>query len=200
MTIVHFLLLVPSLLVHPDPPPLQTNCSHESVIAFPSFNSPDAEKINWKERRLLTWTDFKAAPVESAPNAALTSTSILFGYHFGEGGLTYTLQCVFYPHKSWTKVRSERILSHEQGHFDISELFTRKLHQALAAYKPRENSLEPDINAIYQKVAQDQAAYQKQYDTETNYSRDLEGQSRWSQRIRLELEQLQKFAGYPQPQ
>lgn len=156
------------------------------------------ESIDWRARRTLTWNDFKAAPLESAPNAALTSTSILINYRYGDSSFSYHLQCVFYPEKSWTKVKSSRILAHEQGHFDISQLFTRRLHKALSAYKVKPTQVDKDVMAIYQKLAEDQAAYQKQYDIETNYSRDLNGQQNWNERISRELDESDAYAAYPQ--
>jgi hypothetical protein len=157
-----------------------------------------AESINWRNRRILSWADFKAAPVQTAPNAALTSTSILINYRYDDESLQFNLNCVFYPHKSWTKVKTSHILAHEQGHFDISQLYTRKLYQELKAYKFREETVDKDIQSIYQRITQEQAAYQQLYDTETNYSRNAAGQANWSQRIEKELKETAAFANYPE--
>lgn len=157
----------------------------------------EKESINWRTRRELTWTDFRGTPVETAPNAAMTSTSILINFNYDKSGLRYNLSCVFYPGKSWTKVSSRHILGHEQGHFDISELYTRKLHKALQEYKFRENTADADIRAIYGQVAKEQAAFQSLYDQQTNYSRNTPEQSSWQDKIRAELDALKAYALYP---
>ena len=157
----------------------------------------EKESINWRQRRQLQWGDFKGQPVASAPNAALTSTSILISFGYDRNSLTYNLQCVFYPEKSWTKVKSIRILAHEQGHFDISQLFTRKLHKALSEYQFTESSVDRDVMEIYQKIGTQQAAYQQRYDKETNFSRDASQQLVWQEKIEAELKALSKFAAYP---
>lgn len=159
--------------------------------------APAREQIDWRSRRLLTWNDFKAEPVTTAPNAALTSTSILINYKYGSSGFSYHLQCVFYPGKSWTKVSSGRILAHEQGHFDITQLYTRKMHQALAAYKPRDGKVEEDVTRIYKEIADQQAVFQKQYDTETNFSRDYETQAKWLEKITAMLKETEELKNYP---
>lgn len=159
---------------------------------------PEKESINWRSRRKLNWTDFKGNPVTTAPNAALTSTSILINFGYDDRSLTYQIKCVFYPQKSWTKVASSHILSHEQGHFDISQLFTRKLHQALSNYTFKAASVDKDIQKIYQQISLDQAAFQQLYDNETNYSRNPAEQKKWQEKIETELAGLEKFASYPQ--
>jgi predicted secreted Zn-dependent protease len=105
---------------------------------------------------------------------------------------------VFYPHKSWTKVKTNHILAHEQGHFDISQLFTRKLYKELKAYKFRPETVDRDVQAIYQRITQEQAAYQNLYDKETNYSRNAAGQESWLQRIEKELTETAAYANYPE--
>jgi predicted secreted Zn-dependent protease len=185
MFIVGCLLIIQSFLLIPS--------------AHPNEDPGAAEKesINWRQRRQLQWGDFKGQPVASAPNAALTSTSILISFGYDNKALTYNLQCVFYPEKSWTKVKSVRILAHEQGHFDISQLFTRKLHKALSEYRFSEGSVDRDVMDIYQKIGSQQAAFQQQYDKETNYSRDASQQLIWQEKIEEELRSLSKFASYP---
>jgi hypothetical protein len=68
----------------------------------------------------------------------------------------------------------------------------------LKAYKFREETVDKDIQSIYQRITQEQAAYQQLYDTETNYSRNAAGQTNWSQRIEKELKETAAFANYPE--
>lgn len=185
MFIVGCLLIVQSFLISP------------TVHASENFCAAEKESINWRQRRQLQWEDFKGQPVASAPNAALTSTSILISFGYDRNALTYNLQCVFYPEKSWTKVKSVRILAHEQGHFDISQLFTRKLHKALSEYRFAESTVDRDVMDIYQNIGAQQAAFQQQYDKETNFSRDASQQLLWQEKIEQELKALSKFAAYP---
>lgn len=161
------------------------------------FPTKEKESINWRKRRLITWADFKGTPLETAPNAAMTSTSILINFNAYKTGFQFNLTCVFYPEKSWTKVSSEHILGHEQGHFDISELFTRKLHKALKEYRFREKTVDVDIKSIYEHIAKEQAAYQSLYDQQTNYSRNPPEQSAWQSKIISELEELSGYSNYP---
>jgi hypothetical protein len=159
---------------------------------------PPLDTINWRTRRELSWDDFQGAPNPTAPNAALTSTSIKFQYHYDKRSFLFQLQCIFHPGKSWVKIKNQRILAHEQGHFDIAQLYTRKLYKALKHYTFKPETVEADISAIYKQVAAEQAAYQEQYDQETNYSRNIAVQLDWQDKIDQELDSLAAFSDYPQ--
>lgn len=156
------------------------------------------ESINWRNRRELSWEDFQGAPNPTAPNAALTSTSIKFQYNYDKKAFHYQLQCVFHPDKSWVKIKNQRILAHEQGHFDIAELYTRKLHRALQAYRFNPATIEKDISGIYRQVAAEQASFQEQYDRETNYSRNIPVQLDWQEKIDSTLRTMTAFSNYPE--
>jgi hypothetical protein len=167
------------------------------VSSLFTFLPAEKESINWRSRRVLTWSDFKGTAVEAAPNAAMTSTSILIDFGYDKRSMHYHLSCVFYPEKSWTKVSSTHILSHEQGHFDISQLYTRKLHKALSAYQFKSSTVDRDVKAIYEKIASEQSRYQVLYDQQTNYSRNTNEQVAWEEKIQQELAVLAAFADYP---
>jgi len=93
-------------------------------------------------------------------------------------------------------VKNDHILSHEQGHFDISEIYARKLNKALKAYRPRENSISRDVNEIYKKVMDEKEEYQTKYDKETDFSRNKQQQSEWLEKIKDELDDLDEYANY----
>src|ERR1700733_10251558 len=101
------------------------------VISLCSFETKSSSLIDWSADKRLTWSDFKARPDENSPNAALTGTNIQFDFAYSsQTGFTYHITCRFDKNKSWGRVKTDYILSHEQGHFDIAEIYTRKLCKA----------------------------------------------------------------------
>lgn len=168
------------------------------IITFlPNLDPNPKATIDWRERRKLNWSDFKGNPDLSSPNAALTSTSILISYGYDKTSFTYQLKCVFHPEKSWTKVKNDLILAHEQGHFDITQIFTRKLNKELMGYKYDPANVEKDIQSIYQRIHQEQDAFQRTYDRETNFSRNAVKQEEWILKMEKELVELEQYANYP---
>jgi hypothetical protein len=164
-------------------------------FSFSTQNNNDS--IPWTESRKLTWADFKSTPDNNSSNAALTSSKTTFQFSYdSEKGFSFTISCVFDKTSSWGKVKTDYILSHEQGHFDIAEINARRLNKALKAYVFNSKTANKDVPAIYQKIMEEQSAMQQQYDDETNYSRDKEQQGIWLEKIKNDLDKLKDYAGY----
>ena len=153
--------------------------------------------LQWSAARRLSWEDFKSRPDHNSTNAALTSSAVSFSYSYdSEKGFSYTIACLFQKNSSWGKIKTEYILAHEQGHFDIAEIFARRLNKLMKAYSFNPATAQKEVPAIYQQVMTDLAAMQNQYDSETDFSRDKEQQAVWSLKIHSTLENLKAFAGY----
>lgn len=164
------------------------------IFSFTPRKNNDA--IPWSAGRKLVWDDFKGKPDDNSTNAALTSSGIEFGYNYRDNKLTYTIGCLFEQAKSWGKIKTDYILSHEQGHFDISEIHARKLNKALKAYRVNVSTLSKDVQAIYQQLMKEQTEMQSEYDEDTNHSRNKELQRLWLKKIKNELDQLEDYANY----
>ena len=172
-----------------------------AVLLMPVIFSFSAQNrssdIPWNASRRLTWSDFKSRPDNNSTNAALTSSKITFNYGYGsEKGFNYTISCVFDKNSSWGRVKTDYILSHEQGHFDIAEMYARKLHKALKAYSFNAGTVSKEVPALYQKTMKEESEAQNQYDHETNFSRDKEQQAFWLEKIQRGLDALKDYADY----
>ncbi|MCW5517271.1 DUF922 domain-containing protein [Muriicola sp. Z0-33] len=146
------------------------------------------ETIPWDSEQRLSWSDFKAEPSHQGRAAAITASGISYRYSTmesnGEFELDFTVHTYFYPNKSWyhAEVCDEVILSHEQLHFDITELFARKMRRLLTETKFTKN-VKAEVRAIYRRINNELAEFQNVYDDETNFSRDREKQSMWNKKI-----------------
>jgi hypothetical protein len=107
------------------------------------------------------------------PYNAVTISGILFKINPNSDGYSDSIIAVFYRAESWVKGRSESALIHEQGHFDISEIFARKLR----------NEAESERDAM-----------ENLYDKDTKHSIDAVRQAYWNGRIGRELKALEEFA------
>ena len=103
--------------------------------------------------------------------------------------------CFFIKSKSWAKSKNNDILLiHEQGHFDIAELFARKLRKAFAEYKFNYKTVGKDIDNLFLLNKQERAKMDALYDKETKHSQDKQQQILWNKRIKTELNKLKKYA------
>ncbi len=167
------------------------------IIAVSFFSlQHDGNYIDWKADRKLTWNDFIGKPDKNSPNAALTSSAINIDFTYGTDGLKYNLRCRFNKNTSWVKVKNDYILSHEQGHFDITEIFARRLYKALKEYKYNDATVKDDVNRIYDNSMHQLHDTQVQYDRETNSSLNTVKQAEWLKKISDELNELRDYANY----
>ena len=169
-----------------------------TAFIFPLWVLSQLEEdyIKWKDDRRLTWNDFKAAAQKIGNTAAMTTTHLGFAYNVANGIITYTIDCRFEKNKSWGLVKNDWILKHEQGHFDIAEIFARKLNKSITEYQFNRSSFQKDLDAIYKSVVDEKEKFQQQYDDETDYSRNKTKQEEWLKKIESELKQNKSWAGY----
>jgi hypothetical protein len=154
------------------------------------------ELIDWKSSQQLKWSDYKGSPNPSSDAAAATTTYLGIEYNIDGNALTYKIQCRFSKTRSWGRSQTEYLLAHEQGHFDIAEIFARRLHKKMSEYKYNESSFRTDLKAIYDGITSGKENMQNQYDLETDHSRKKDEQSAWIKKIADMLKELQDYSNY----
>lgn len=170
------------------------------VSVFISIQVISQEKnedlLRWSAARKLSWNDYKASPNPSSDAAATTTTYLKINYHISTDSFGYIINSWFSRTRSWGRNKNSYILAHEQGHFDIAEIFARKLNQRMKNYTFNRRTYDKDLDRIYKETADEKSAYQRQYDKETNHSINREKQAEWLLKIEKELEELKAWADY----
>jgi len=152
------------------------------------------ECIPWSADRPLQWSDFKGRPSASSPNKAMTDSGMSISFSCDGSTAEVSISSYFSPYRSWTKTKdSDRLLAHEQLHFDITELFVRKLRKEISALETDCEKMNRAIEKLYDSNYQAYAKYQAQYDRETKHSLIEEEQLRWEQLVADELKALEDF-------
>lgn len=151
------------------------------------------DTIYWKSNSKLKWTDFQAIPDSISSHRAISSLSISYTLTFNDTTFSFRVYARFNKRKSWTKSTGEGLLSHEQGHFDITELYARKLRQEFKNYKINRTTIAKDLKEIYNRIIIDRDKMDSLYDIETSFSRNKSKQIYWSKKI---LTNLDKFELY----
>lgn len=149
-------------------------------------------QIEWTSDRKLTWEDFKGKPnTIDFPNAlAVTNSAIGIESEslnpFKDGKL-FVIN-MFYNHGSWVlpEGRNDYVLSHEQIHFDITEIYTRMLRKALIdANVTANNSGKSKI--IFEQIKTKWQKRQEDYDYETAHGLKNKTQEEWQAIVDIEL-------------
>jgi hypothetical protein len=154
--------------------------------------------IPWSASRKLAWNDFKGHPDPHSSNAALTSSNINIEFGYDEKGFQYSIKCSFDKDRSWVRIKNNDVLVHEQGHFDIAEIYARKLNKLMKAYQFNAKTVSTDLNLSYENTMKQHRQTQVQYDQETDYSRNKPKQEEWLKKITADLTGLDAFANYQQ--
>lgn len=159
-------------------------------IFFFLFNGDlrSQKEVPWSSDFKLQWEDFKGEVPVRAMAAATTASGISYSFssrsEFGEMVLDFEVQSFFYPTKSWFRPElcNDVTLLHEQLHFDISEVFARKMDKEMSETKFTEN-IKQEVRDIYKRTLKELDDFQRNYDKETDFSRNLEKQKLWQKQI-----------------
>ncbi|MFB9052474.1 DUF922 domain-containing protein [Formosa undariae] len=153
------------------------------------------EAIIWTRDRALKLSDFQAKVDTTTSKKAITGANIIIvPYAFKNGKYEYHVLAKFHKDISWINTKSEYILKHEQVHFDIAELYARKMRRDIDKIKKSAGDvLQSDYRRIHKSLFRSYYYFQKQYDDQTHHSTDHEEQVRWNAIVADELKKLEHF-------
>jgi len=104
----------------------------------------------------------------------------------------------FNPNESWTRYpkmeRQEIALDHEKRHFDITEIYARKIRKALATGQFTPRHFMDAMDNLFKDLTSQHRAEQKKYDHETMHSMDAAQQKKWNKWIDEQLEELSDYS------
>jgi hypothetical protein len=176
--------------------------------SFKSYNSkyiniPEGYYIDWQSNTKLQYSDFKASKKWNK-GSTVASSYCGFGYSitYNNGEISGSIFVRFNGEKSWFNPDIEEfskvnyILKHEQLHFDICELFGRKLHKEVLLLIDLNKLNKHNISRVQSKLEKEYSDYQKKYDKETNHSINVEKQLMWNSKIKHELASLSNYSNY----
>lgn len=167
--------------------------------AFAQKSKREGNEIPWNMDRPLTWADFKGQNGKVQKNqAAFVGTQISFSTSItkNQDSILVTVQSFMIKNQSWKlkSAVSDYLLKHEQLHFDICELFARKLRKQISEMSANKRTFNSEVIKMFRKCDKDLSAYQKLYDKETNHSIITDKQEEWNRKIEAELIEFQNWS------
>jgi len=169
-------------------------------MALPRASGDQDDAIEWSETRRLSWPDFKAKP----PSGQLVGarSALGFGYSFGcrDGQLHARVVARFHPDKSWVGYRiissglASRVgLQHEQTHFDLAEVYARRIRQFFRQLKDPCPRSDAELERLADRLFRNESAAQRRYDTETESGQRGDRQEKWDKDVAQQLAELAAF-------
>ncbi len=161
--------------------------------ATASTSVASVAKFQWSEHNKLSWDDFRG-PVDAIVDecAAATHCGIGFSTTNTCPGAKPTIKVYnnFYINKSWVRADAKmpQILEHEQGHFDLCEIYTRKLRERMNGFDTNTANMKQALMNIYNEISEEYEARQQAYERETTHGTNIPEQKKWVDIISHELQ------------
>ena len=169
-----------------------------------SFLPISAQKITWSKTNRLSWKDFRAPKDYKQPkdsSVAFTNCGITYlvsKSNNPKAKVEIHVKAVFDQSKSWKKSDNpgNSVLEHEQLHFDIAEVYARKIRKMIGQKIVTTADFDSHFKKNFDRLYSEYLDFQKKYDLETKNSRNFEKQSEYNALIK---EMLQELATYHKP-
>jgi len=148
--------------------------------------------IVWSKDRKLSWNDFQQAVHKETKGAQSDIGIDILSIQIKNNHYDYVVIPYFYKLRSSVASRNPDILKHEQLHFDIAELFARKMRNKIAQLNKDTFDLDNYNNSI-EDIYQKYFLFQEKFDKQTGHSILIENQHSWEKEIAKELKKTESF-------
>lgn len=152
--------------------------------------------IIWKKDRKINWNDFLSENSCQKQKGAGTAINIEFYPKKFNCAQVEKIVVIAQMNKleSWVKDKSVEILNHEQTHFDIAELYARKIRNAIQEFIEEIEGCDlQGVAEIYYRLEAEHWQTQFLYDEETKHSINSEKQQEWNIKIADSLETYKNY-------
>ena len=172
-----------------------------SVIFFArceptKLNSPTQDdnevKMVWQKNRRLNWSDYQGKEQKRFAVASTVYSMYRTVYIDSNKNIMASVKAIFYPRDSWkSSYIDDVVLTLEQKHFDIVELYARKLRKQLSELKVKdETDAQNKLDSLYIILDKEMDIFQDKYDNDTDYSTAHDEQQSWIQNIDAAIDNL----------
>lgn len=168
------------------------------LLLFSSlFHNPDCISsdvlLEWNPYYSLQWTDFRGAPGAEAHGDAGAVVSIKARPYVVKGKVRYDVRAFFNREKSWKRDTSDLLLAHEQLHFDIAEVYARKIRERIHDLERQGVNDVKTYNAAVRELLGESDRADRRYDAETLHGAMTNVQAKWKADVEQELVRLYRF-------
>jgi hypothetical protein len=159
----------------------------------------EEDSICWEKGIKLAWKDFQGEPDTLTTNIgtpALAGTAASIRYRLTEREtISVKVSVEFLKNSSWSKDTTSLLcLMHEQLHFDIAELYARKIRKKVQELNDQEIHDMELFNKEVKDLLQERNKMNQQYDKETGHGVVDFVQERWNKKIVEELKGLEEYS------
>lgn len=163
------------------------------------------EAIEYAKTGNFTWSLFKGkinpqhiAQMGKNTGAVTVSSLSYTTVKFTPNSVILKVTAKFHPTESWTRYpklhNPGHALNHEKRHFDLSEVYARKIRQRISETTFTRRNLNVQLKTIFAELSKEHSLEQSNYDHETEHSIDPEQQAIWNKMIDKRLNELAEYS------
>lgn len=152
--------------------------------------------IYWNIDSLLEYSDYNGTPSFDSNYAALSCVGIRTEKFMRVGSkMSGKIVAFFDKDSSWIKSSNDSLLlAHENGHFDIVEIYAREIRKKLTRSKIREKGLSNYVDDVFNDYVSRKNKIQALYDFETQHHLNNTEQIKWNNWIKKQLDELASYS------
>jgi predicted secreted Zn-dependent protease len=149
--------------------------------------------LEWNEFYQLQWHDFQGKRTDDAIGDAGTVVQIKAKPYMLKKKVRYDVYAYFSRKKSWASDTSDALLRHERLHFDIAEVYARKIRKKIQELSDRDVNDVKTYNAAVQEILEESNEADRLYDIQTLHGSLPKRQAEWAKKVRQELTELKRY-------
>ena len=147
--------------------------------------------IEWNNERPISWNDYGVRTFGKPSSFALTSVTHSVRGGIVDGKPNFQVKVLFVKKDSWTSdTTNVRLFEHERLHFDIAELYGRKIRKQVESLGNQGVTKLSTYRRYVRLLLDEYKRKSVSYDEETNHGAVLESQLEWNKFIAHELNRL----------
>lgn len=189
-----FLLLISYLWIFPN-----NAWSQKVVVETKMTANTQKGLVSYHSNKPLKTTDFNGRPSNSTQAVALVYSGVsmlMESYQHGKTTkVVVSINAYMDPNKSWMKRkgRSDRVLNHEQKHFDLTALAACDLKKRIDATNFKEDWKATLHQIYYEEIESKLQRLQNKYDEDTTHGTVEEVQTVYNQFIEGQIQKSECF-------
>lgn len=161
----------------------------------PNLRKLRRDTIVWQADSLLKKEDFKAHSKGSSGPLGFTAAALFLYPGENEGQLIFYVEALFFKSKSYIVKYSEYVLKHEQLHFDIAELYARKLRKKITDTDFKKvKDIKGEIMKYYKQTFNEFSKEEDKYDKDTQHGVNPAKQQVWNEDIQKRIKELDAYS------
>ena len=154
----------------------------------------DMDLIYWSATSKLKWDDFKSNVYTNKEHLSASTVTIDANCDCDQGMYLWKAEALFSKSRSWVKngKSTDYVLQHEQNHFNLTEIYARKIRKECVLYSNPCANLEK-LKSIIDGLKEKYDKEQLRYDLETKHGGNKTAQKKWEDDIKKQLKELDAY-------